>query len=441
MIDFASSDPVTSSSVDVRVTLQLPLHLEQLAMVMLNNRLPESHHSASARLSQSPLPPAGPPPASPPSSPAPREPVPSGGFLTMLSAYETLVMPSRKRRAGHETIRDHRGSCRAFDQWFAEQFLKKAGARSSTPRPLLFPEITKNADSIFHEFAAWRVVRERNSLTLVNRRITHLNMVCRAAVEHGYLPAMPIRPDKEDLRRIRAEAFRTKKLLRTTRRRAAGAVSQTDCEKLESAADAAEWPRFDSITPGDFWRSVIRWHRLWGPRTQDVIGYRDRSKGLRWSDVVTDQECPDEEVSEHLPELRSRHGWLYYQVNKAAAKENSFILLPLPRWQREFIERFRGLDSSVVFPLRGSHKLWSAAWRSIRKSAGVAPNIYLSQGTGGTRAVRKTAPRWWVDQTGSDKVASYLLYHAEVTTGRRHYLDTMVEVVPLLLRHMNDLPQ
>jgi len=190
---------------------------------------------------------------------------------------------------------------------------------------------------------------------------------------------------------------------------------------------------------------MIVWHALYGPRTQDIYAYRDSAKtGLIWSDVFFDAECPDPDVAQELPDLQSEFGWIYYPVGKDKRSNCPFVLFPMPQWMSELVRAMRGVrdrsGQDRVFPVSRNSRDFGKAWAAIRSAAGVSETIFLSQGTGGASAFRKTAAKWWKRVTGSDEVAQYVLHHAEVTTAARHYLDTMETVVPLLLRFMGDFP-
>lgn len=194
-----------------------------------------------------------------------------------------------------------------------------------------------------------------------------------------------------------------------------------------------------------FWRCMIVWHALYGPRTQDIYAYLNSAKtGLIWSDVFFEQDCPDPDIAQALPDLQSEFGWIYYPVGKDKKSDCPFVLFPMTQGMAEFVRAMRGVRDKAgqdrVFPVARNSRKFGQTWAAIRSAAGVSETIFLSQGTGGASAFRKTAAKWWKRVTGSDEVSQYVLHHAEVTTAARHYLDTMETVVPLLLKHLPYFP-
>jgi hypothetical protein len=422
------------NTIQVVHTIKLSQGVEQLMQLLLTRlSAPPGPATEPVTSASWDAPPADPPPdtaAMQPESPPP--PPPQSECLTMMAAYMKFIFPVRSQTISKKSANDHRGSMTAFDQWFSEQFLKDRGARCVTPRPSCFPAIQENADSILFEFSKWRLQREGNSVTTVNRRLGHLKMVCKEAVAHGLLTKVPAKPTIADLKRMRPKK-------ESAKRTKSKAVAIADVGKLLNHTSAASYPQLGDVSPADFWDGCIRYHALWGPRTQDVFAYRDPAKdGLLWSDVYTSPECPDSELAEEIPGLQSPHGWLYYRIEKDKHSDEQFILLPLPLWLKQFIERFRGLDSQRVFPLSRNHKAWGASWRAIREAAGVGDHVFLSQGTGNTAAMRKTASRWWRKLSKQDVFADYLLHHGAVTTSRKHYLSAMEDVVPTLIERMDE---
>lgn len=356
--------------------------------------------------------------------------VPPDAPATMVEAYRRWLQDDRQEKAKANTLRDHLGGMRAFDSWHSK-FHPGASLFATLANPDLSP---------LRSFARWRMEEAGNAPTTIARRLVQAKMVLKAAVEAGCLAKVPEFPDAADLRRMERDWEKARGITRKKKRRSTGAVTLEECVALFRHADAASYPRLGDVSPGDFWRGLIRWHMLWGPRTQDVFAYREKEKtGILWSDVYAG-ECPDEELRETRPDLQSKYGWLYFLICKAESKEVCYLLLPLPQWQRDFIERFRGLDEERVFPLEYNHRKWGNAWNQIRIAAGVDKSVYPSRGQGGYRAMRKTAARWWVQTTKCEKLASYLLHHAEVTTAGQHYLDVMAMVVPEFLEHMDSFP-
>lgn len=346
---------------------------------------------------------------------------------SLMTAYNELVLPqktatSRKQISTHKTAIGH-----------FEQFLNQNDDRCLEPIVIL-----DGSKSVLRDFAIWLIKARSLSSCTAMTHVTHLKMVCREMREHNWLKRMPASPRGNELQSIERSSSRPK-------RQVSKSVSFDDAARLIAACDVATYPRLGDVSPSRFWRCMIVWHALYGPRTQDIYAYRDSAKtGLIWSDVFFGAECPDPDVAQELPDLQSEFGWIYYPVGKDKRSNCPFVLFPMPQWMSELVRAMRGVrdrsGQDRVFPVSRNSRDFGKAWAAIRSAAGVSETIFLSQGTGGASAFRKTAAKWWKRVTGSDEVAQYVLHHAEVTTAARHYLDTMETVVPLLLRFMDDFP-
>lgn len=346
---------------------------------------------------------------------------------TLEDAYTQLVAPS-KIVTSQKQISTHRTAISQF-----REFLESKNDRCSEPIAIL-----NGSRTVLREFAVWLIQDRQLSSTTAGHRMTHLKMVCRAMCESGWIQRMPMAPHSDELNAIPRAVHRPQ-------RRVARSVSFDDVTRLMNAASVATYPQLGSVRPAEFWRKMIAWHALYGPRTQDIYAYLERKKtGLIWSDVFMSPECPDAEVLQELPDLRSEHGWIYYPVGKDRKSSCPFVLFPMPRWMAEFVSSMRGIPDPCgqnrVFPVCRNGKKFSATWSAIRSAAGVSESVFLSQGTGGATAFRKTAAKWWKRVTGSDELAQYVLHHAEVTTSSRHYLDTMETCLPLILKHLGEFP-
>ena len=345
---------------------------------------------------------------------------------TLMRAYEELVLP-RKIGTSKQQQSTHRTALKKF-----AVFLE---AKYRCIEPILRLDGSQN---VLPEFAAWLINEQDSSPVTAGHKITHLKMVADAMKEAGWIRKAPFCPTPEQLNATqRSEARPTRKVARS--------VSFADAEALLAHCHAATYPALGDVTPCEFWQSMILWHALWGPRTQDIYAYLDSSKtGLQWSDVFFSPECPDAELSQALPDLRSEFGWLYYPVGKDRKSDCPFVLLPMTQWMHALLTRLRGVidpaGQNRVIPVSRSRDQFRKAWSAIRTAAGVSETIFLSQGTGGATAFRKTAAKWWKRQTGSLEVSQYILHHAEVTTAEVNYLDTMETVIPLLLKHLPEFP-
>ena len=346
---------------------------------------------------------------------------------TLEDAYRELVLPV-KSSTSRKQVTTHRTAIGQF-----MEFLGQGNHRCTEPIPVL-----NGSRQVVRQFAEWLVKHRQNSATTASHRVTHLMMICRAMQSAGWIQRLPAAPQREDL-------YSLERSFQRPVRKVSKSVSFEDAARLIEACNVATYPCLGDFSPAEFWRRMILWHALYGPRTQDVYAYSERSKlGLLWSDVHFSPLCPDPDVLQALPDLQSPHGWIYYPVGKDRKSECPFVLFPMPQWMAEFVGAMQGLTDPAkqdrVFPVSRNAKKFGATWASIRRAAGVADSVYLSQGTGKASSFRKTAARWWKRVTGSSEVAQYVLHHAEVTTAARHYLDTMETVLPLILRHLPSFP-
>jgi len=352
---------------------------------------------------------------------------------TLCEIWDDLVAP--RATAKKTSKSNHRAGPKHFDAWLAANPPETQPSVNKTDGQIWKHPLDGDS-ALLKAFAEHQITKENRSETTVNRKLVHILRTCRSAIKSGKMADEPERPTIKEMKRMRSATS-------TTRRRPAPkSVSLQDVSNLIQAAEVADWPNLGDVSAAEFWRGLIRWHAFWGPRTQDIVAYQDRKKtGLLWSDVFLSPECPDETVRQNTG-IVSPHGWIYYTVQKDVQSDSPFILLPLPKWQRQFILSFQGLDSDRVFPIVRNRDKWRNNWNTIRAAAGVADTVYLSQGTGGASAMRKTAAQMWKKKTKDKEVAQYLLHHAEVTTADKHYLDTMSDVVPQLVAHVEllDLP-
>lgn len=345
----------------------------------------------------------------------------------LMDAYRELVLPG-KSVTSKKQISTHKTAIAQFTE-----FASQHDDRCTEPIVIL-----NGSKSVLREFAVWLIRRRHLSCCTAMHRVTHVRMVCRAMAESSWIKQMPTSPRHDELQGIQRSTSRPT-------RKVSKSVSFDDATRLISACSVATYPQLGDTCPCEFWRCMIVWHALYGPRTQDLYAYLESTKtGLIWSDVFFDSECPDPDIAQALPDLRSPFGWIYYPVSKDKKSDCPFVLFPMTAGMAEFVRSMRGISDPAgqnrVFPVARNSRKFGQTWAAIRAAAGVSDTIFLSQGTGGASAFRKTAAKWWKRVTGSDEVSQYVLHHAEVTTAARHYLDTMETVVPLLLKHLGEFP-
>jgi hypothetical protein len=351
---------------------------------------------------------------------------------SLLAIYQTKLQPKRSRSAGKKAIAEHLSSCRSFDQFL----LAKIHHRLSTP----MVNLLKTSD-LLHSYANWAMVEMSLERITTSKRIGHIVMVAREAF------ALKIdRPTPKELKTIEDSKQR-----KQTDGRRIPSFEEVDC--LASAVNVARWP-YRSHAPY-FWRGLIRFAALIGFRTQDIVSFDPDKTGLCKSDVIWESACPIADVNNALGYvLHSPHGWLHYAIGKDTHSDCKRILIPMPKWLRDWVRFFCELSthSQRIFPSmkQGSldSKTYGRTWKRIVKAAEVDLRIMLSEGTGDVIAIRKYAANWWTlaalrsktHAAIADKLSHYILHHAEVTTATKHYLSTQAAVLPAMLELLASWP-
>ena len=366
----------------------------------------------------------------------PDQPVPSESTEreTMLALYERCVLAKKQRSAGKKAIAEHLSSCRFFDRFVASQI----HLRPQTP----MVNLLKTAD-LLRSFGQWMIVDLDLSVATASRRVEHVAMVAKTCFQLAL-----DKPTEKEMRRM-DDAKPKKKSVSDARR----IPSFDEVNALATAVTVAKWP-YHAHAPY-FWRGLIRMAAYIGFRTYDVVSLIPEKTGLCKSDVVWSTLCPVADVSNALgKELHSPHGWLHYSIEKDKHSDCRRILIPMPKWLRDWVRFFFELSehSERIFPSMKQQALDSKSfgqtWRKIREKAAVDPRIMLSEGTGNVIALRKYAANWWhlatlrakSDSSLADKMSHYVLHHAEVTTANKHYLSVQAAVLPVMLELMNSWP-
>lgn len=369
---------------------------------------------------------------------------------TLLALYDSLLLTKRQQSASAGTIGDHRTSMRAFDKFVLVDLPEavKTLHRFSTPVQCL------RIPSVLSMWAQHLVAAERRAPFTVSRRLTHVSMLCKAAkIEIE-------KPSPESVRRMQPSGP-------VPARRNGRTAAESDSPQ-EPQADR-RLPSFEEIDAlarhvsqvrypyGDhapyFWRFWVRFLAFIGPRSRDVVSPIARKPGLRRQDIILETLCPLPDVNSALGrELHSPHGWLHYSIGKDHHSDCRRILFPMPKWMRDGLQFWIQFSSGQerIFPASQhgskalSPSLMSNAWQKLITAAGVDARLIPSEGTGGKIALRKYAANWWhlktMQQKGdlalADKMAHYVLHHAEVTTSNRHYLAVQAAVLPTMLELM-----
>ena len=354
---------------------------------------------------------------------------------SLLAVYQSTLKAKKQRSTGRAGIAEHESSCRLFDQWLATH--PQTHPRCRTPVVSLLRE-----PDILQDWARWMICDRGLSAVTVGKRLTHAAMVAKAG---GIVIDKPTGTELKRLVDSRSESIDTPDDRRIP--------TFEEIDAMARHVSVAKYPYGDHAPY--FARGLIRLAAFIGFRTQDVLSTSPDRSGLRREDICWDSLCPIADVNTALGyDLHSPFGWLHYSVNKDTHSDCRRILVPMPKWLRDWVRFFSELSQHPVkvFPSmqRSSSALnkkgWSQSWSSIRTAAGVDPRIQLSEGKGQTIAIRKYAANWWKlaaykskqDLRLAEQLAFYVLHHAEVTTAAKHYLATQALVLPVMIDLMSE---
>jgi hypothetical protein len=379
---------------------------------------------------------------------------------SLLDLYRRLLKDKRLRRASPDTVGDHQTGFRLFDEYFAEtQASGKTLHRSQEPvQSLSDPETIRS-------FVDWLITTRENSAFTINRRLIALKMLA------SHLKLDYERPSKSEIdRRIRELRPNGRSVAKQSKREKLSSKedgtslpnrkipSFAEIDAMARAVDTLRWPYGDHAPY--FWRGWLRTLAFIGPRSRDIISTVSRKPGLRKADVIWTPGCPITDVDSALGRpLLSPHGWLWYSIEKDHHSDCRKILIPMPKWMRDWVRFFFELSDHPerVFPsTQAGRKSLSQpsktkAWDKLISLSGVDPRIVESEGKEHSIAIRKYAANWWklavqklqnrdTDTDLAKQTAWYILHHAEVTVSDKHYLSTQASVLPVMLELMDRWP-
>lgn len=358
---------------------------------------------------------------------------------SLLALYQQAVLPSKQNYAGKKAIAEHVSSCRLFDLWNGQFWSKDL-------RPA-WPKVLFQAPDLLRNYARWMLLENGNAVDTAAKRMKHVAMIVKAALQIELE-----KPTKTELKRILDTRENGKPSTSALAERRIPATAEVDALATLGVL-GAKWPYGDHAPY--FWRGLIRMASLYGFRTYDIVSLIPQKTGLCKQDIHWESLCPLPDVSNALGrELHSPHGWLHYSIEKDTHSDCRRILLPMPKWLRDWLRFFFEFSDHPqrVFPgMRGqalSAKWWTREWRRIIADAQVDPRIVISEGTGGKIAIRKYAANWWhlttlqqrQDLSLADRMSFYVLHHGEVTVAARNYLSTQASVLPVMLELLERFP-
>lgn len=368
---------------------------------------------------------------------------------SLLDCYRRVLRAKRLRSASPGTVGDHESSMKAFDRWFQAQQEQETQENSHGER---LHRLSTPVQSLSDPNAVLSFVRDLidsgRSPILINRRLTHLAMVAKA------LKIDFEKPSPDEVKRLShalAQPQKTGSEKRSTESNASSSRRIPSFAEIDAMATNVTHLRYPYGEHAPyFWRGWIRFLAFIGPRSRDVVSTVARKTGLCKSDVIFETLCPIADVSNALGyELHSPHGWMHYTIGKDHHSDCRRILFPMPKWMRDWVRFYWELsgDSERLFPScqPGSRCLsqgpMSDAWNSIIAAASVDSRLVPSEGKGDKIALRKYAANWWQlatlklkgDASLAEKMAHYVLHHAEVTTANKHYLNVQAAVLPTML--------
>lgn len=365
---------------------------------------------------------------------APPEVTPSvDAAESLLEIYLAQVRENRMRRAGKKAIAEHLSSCRLFDQWVSIHHRPRGPMVDLLGLP-----------DLLQSYARWLLLERKIAVDTAEKRLKHVAMIARLAFK-----LVVDKPTATELKRIHDSVSRGVSAPGSKRR----IPSEAEVDAIARAVGVAKWP-YGAHAPY-FWRGAVRMAALFGFRTFDVISCIPEKTGLRKQDIVWDSVCPIADVNNALGyELHSPHGWLHYAIEKDTHSACRTILLPMPKWLRDWVRFFFELSNHPerVFPsmraLSLDQKAFGREWRTILAAANVDSSIVISEGKGGKIALRKYAANWWDlatfrarnDERLAEKMSHYVLHHSEVTVAAKHYLAVQAKLLPIMLELLPHFP-
>lgn len=323
----------------------------------------------------------------------------------LVEIYQQLLSDrDQERKVSAKTIRDNHSVLRKFERWAAD-----SGTGNGTVGAGLL-----EVPGILREFAGYlRNQPKGNSSSMATKALGVITKLTNACERAGIVKRRSDRVAKSTVNLMRP---------RTEQQRRIKAVPVTvdELKAMLAVLNECRWPKIGSLKPSVFWEVAFLSHYVYGFRSQDWFACRgSEKKGLLWSGIVTQTECPV------IEGLHNPAGWAWYLVHKTAKKDEAAerpadVLVPLSSRIRELIEQFRGIDRERVFPTQNNSRSYSEEFSRILTRAGLSdearmragkPIIRLSLGQRNVASFRKGCAAWWSDKVGRP-AASYLLHHS-----------------------------
>lgn len=346
--------------------------------------------------------------ALPPVLPTPAE-APAAANRNLAELLDELLGPrDDERRVADKTRKDNRSILNRFQAWLEASYGQNVNYLEVMQRP-----------NVLRQYAEYlRAQPKGNSASMCVKALTTIGKLSSACVKAGLMKLKPEAPSKSAVNILKP---------RTERQRRIKAVPVTidELKAMLAVVDGCKWPRLGNVSPATFWETSLLSHYCYGFRSQDWFACRTADKkGLLWSGVLDDTECPAVEG------LHNAAGWCYYLVWKTAKKDEAAerpadVLVPLAPKIRELLEKFRGIDPVRVFPLANNSASYGHEFSALLDRAGLSdkarheagkPIIRLSLGQREVASFRKGSSAMWA-KTVSRSASSYMLHHSVAEEG------------------------
>jgi len=359
---------------------------------------------------------------------------------SLVDLYDRLLSEQdAEKRVRVTTIRSNRSFLAAFQVW-TDTYLPKNDPRTTIPRVGFAKRL--EIPGILKEYSKHlRSQGKGNSESMCTKALAAIGKLSGACQRAGLISARPEKPSRSTIKMLRPRT-------EAQRRIKAVPVTVDELRSMLSVVDGCTWPELGHVSAAKFWETCLLSHYCYGFRSQDWFAVRDQFKrGLLWSGVITDPQCPG------IEDLQNEHGWISYLVHKTDTKDEladrpSDVLMPLSKRMRQLIEQFRGLDPVRVFPLPSTHKSYDREFLRILDRAGLSdstresagkPIIRLSLGQRNVASFRKGSSAMWAKAVGR-AASSYVLHHAvseegvskTTTDSYLQHEDLLREIVPAL---------
>lgn len=325
--------------------------------------------------------------------------------LTVREAWQRLVETEHRARGlAESTLRDQRTHLRRFEEWWSSHRTVHPMARAVDRRDLKdwriwLQEELSGIDPLKSDLGREDREKLESKARNVNKHVGTLQQILAAAYRDGLVPMA------HSLRPLECDAVGPKVRL-----------NLDEASALYRACEVARWPHGRRSVLG--WRTFFLLECVYGQRTQELYAYEPDHEPLRWSNLVLDPACPDNDGQDLF-----EAGWLCYVPQKQRAKKRAAVILPLSVDARRHLDALRR-DNTLddrVFAWPRCHKSFRGQWDEIRNRAAVAlkeKTVRIAQLQ--IKQLRKTAHTWH-KEAGGREIADMVTGHAPRGVSAAHY--------------------